>query len=243
MRQLAHRDGGARRAGVVEVLGVHLVVAGEVTHVDEIAGDLHEIGEIAADRAKDVGDVVMTARVCSRMSRCTLPSAATSTPAKESSARRLLVPDTQTRSPTTLTWGYAPRGVAFPGTTRDSPTGAAPPSRWASLASPDMRSFSYPGAMLGNCPSGAEPSPNGPSARGGPGGGPEWTRSRRRGRQSPRVRARRLTHSAECARTCTKSAERCSATAHSARGGQGSSARVRASRRMAETCEVGSRIS
>src|SRR5688572_24749279 len=59
----------------------------------------------------------MTARVCSRMSRTTVPSAVVRTPAIELSGRRALVPDTKTKSPARLTCGKEPRGTATLSTT------------------------------------------------------------------------------------------------------------------------------
>ncbi len=53
----------------------------------------------------------ITARVCARISRVTVPSSSTDAPVIELSGLRALVPETNTRSPTTLRWGNRPRGV------------------------------------------------------------------------------------------------------------------------------------
>jgi dimethylhistidine N-methyltransferase len=53
-----HGDGGAGGAGLVEVLGVHLVVAAEVVHRHQVAGDLDQIGKIGAEFGEQIADVL-----------------------------------------------------------------------------------------------------------------------------------------------------------------------------------------
>src|ERR1700733_9165100 len=59
----------------------------------------------------------ITAFVCERMSSCVVPISSTSAPAMVLLARRALVPETIRKSPARFTWGYLPRGFAFPATT------------------------------------------------------------------------------------------------------------------------------
>ena len=95
VRQLMDRDGGACRTFLVEEFGVDLVVAGEVIHVHEEGSDFDDVAQVGAHAGQDVAEYSRcTARVCTRMSSCVVPSASTSAPAMELSARRELVPDT-----------------------------------------------------------------------------------------------------------------------------------------------------
>ena len=53
-----HGDRRARRAGVVEMLGPHFVVATEIIHVDEVARDFHAVRERRALGSEDVANVL-----------------------------------------------------------------------------------------------------------------------------------------------------------------------------------------
>jgi hypothetical protein len=58
MRQLAHGHRRPGRARLGEELRIHLVVGGEVGHVDEVRRDLDEVGQAGAGSGEDVADVL-----------------------------------------------------------------------------------------------------------------------------------------------------------------------------------------
>src|SRR5689334_23764146 len=58
MRQLMDSNSCARRAGLVEVLTVDLVVTTEVVHRHQVGRDADQILQPGADRGEDVADVL-----------------------------------------------------------------------------------------------------------------------------------------------------------------------------------------
>ncbi|MNL11902.1 hypothetical protein D3C87_1327560 [compost metagenome] len=58
MRQLVHRHGGSGGAVVVEILGVDLVVALEVTHIDQVRGEFDQVFQAGARAFQNRLDVL-----------------------------------------------------------------------------------------------------------------------------------------------------------------------------------------
>lgn len=58
VRELVHRHGRTGGSVHVKVFSIHLVVATEIVHVDQVGGDLDNIFQAGAGGRKDVPDVV-----------------------------------------------------------------------------------------------------------------------------------------------------------------------------------------